>query len=104
MNKSDVIDELTNLLAIALRHKIGSLVNDKEIYSQKYAKDAEILLKEAEKISLKLNWNPEDKTKIKEILKRKLKEELEKKDFLSYKKFDLMDEEIEKALVLLKIN
>jgi hypothetical protein len=103
MNKSDIINELTNLLAIALRHKIGSIVNDKEIYAQKYSKDAEILLKETEKISLKLNWNPDDKTKIKEILKRKLKEELEKKDFLSDKKFSLMDEEIENALVLLRL-
>jgi len=32
MSKKDSISELTNLLAIALRHKIGSIVNENEIY------------------------------------------------------------------------
>ena len=104
MNKKDTINELTNILAVSLRHGIGSIVNDKEVYAQKYARDAEVLLKEAEKISLMINWNQYDKVSIKEILKKKLKEELEKKDFLSGKKFDIMDKEIEKALVFLKLD
>jgi len=104
MNKKDTINELTNILAVALRHRIGSIVNDKEVYAQKYARDAEVLLNEAEKISLMINWNQHDKINIKDILKKKLKEELEKKDFLSGKKFDIMDKEIEKALVFLKLD
>lgn len=103
MNKNDLIDELTNILAVALRHKIGSIVNNKEIYAQKYAKDAEILLKEAEKISLEGNWNIYDKTRIKEELKRRLKNELENKDFIDNKKFELMNEEIDKALGYLRL-
>ena len=65
MSKNQNIHELTNILAIALRHKIGSIVNKDEIYAQKYAKDYEIFLKEAVKISLKENWNDSDKIKIK---------------------------------------
>ncbi|MEK6885031.1 MAG: hypothetical protein AABY22_35695 [Nanoarchaeota archaeon] len=98
MNKRRVIDELTTLLANALRHRIGSIVNSNEIYAQKYEKDAEILLKEAMKVSLQGNWNQYDKIKIKNDLKNKLKSELEKADFINEKKFELMDEEIKKVL------
>jgi|SRR3989344_3629217 len=98
MSKTKIIHELTNLLAKALRHKIGSIVNSNEIYAQKYAKDSEILMKEAQKIAIKENWNNYDKVKIKKELERKLKLELEKKDFLDNKKFEIMEEEVEKAL------
>jgi len=104
MNKKDTINELTNILAAALRHRIGSIVNDKEAYAQKYARDAEVLLKEAEKISLMVHWNQYDKVSIKDILKKKLKEELEKKDFLSNRKFEIMDKEAEKAIVFLGLD
>lgn len=103
MSKKGKIQELVNLLAIALRHKIGSMVNPDEIYAQKYAKDAELLMKEALKVSIGINWNIQDKAKIKEGLKKKLKLELESKDFLDNKKFELMDEEIGKALKILGI-
>lgn len=98
MNKNKLISELTNILSAALRHKIGGIVNFNEIYAQKYSKDADILMKEAEKISLGKNWNSQDKIKIQEQLKKKLKKELESRDFLDNKKFDIMDEEMEKAL------
>lgn len=101
MNKRKIISEMTNILASALRHKIGSIVNQNEIYAQKYAKDAETLVKEAQKIVFKGNWNYNDKKIIKEELKNKLRKELEKKDFLDIKKFEIMDEEIEKVLILL---
>lgn len=103
MSKKRAIHELTNLLAIALRHKIGSIVNPDEVYAQKYAKDAEILMKEAGKIALRENWNNDDKIKIKEELRRKLKLELEKRDFLDNKKFELIDSEIDKALKFLRL-
>ncbi len=101
MNKRKIISEMTNILASALRHKIGSIVNQNEIYAQKYAKDAETLIKEAQKIVFKVNWNYNDKKIIKEELKNKLRKELEKKDFLDIKKFELVDEEIDKVLILL---
>ncbi|MCX6748175.1 MAG: hypothetical protein NT076_01075 [Candidatus Pacearchaeota archaeon] len=103
MGKKDIIDELTNLLAISLRHKIGSIVNQNEIYASKYAKDADVLMNEAKRDALKENWNQYDKLNIKEILQKKLKLELEKKDFLDSKKFEIMDEEIEIALVTLDL-
>ena len=100
MKKTKTIRELTNILAVALRHKIGSIVNQNEIYAQRYAKDADILLKEAQKTALKENWNQKDKEKIRGELKNKLKAELEKKEFLDERKFSIMDEEIEKVLAL----
>ena len=103
MSKNQNIHELTNILAIALRHKIGSIVNKDEIYAQKYAKDYEIFLKEAVKISLRENWNEKDKIKIKNELKRKIRDELEKREFIDNKKFDIMDVEIDGLLEVLKL-
>ncbi len=98
MSKTKTISELTNLLAIALRHRIGSMVNENEIYAQKYSRDADVLMNEARKISEKENWNNYDKNKIRQELKIKLKKELEEKDFLDNNKFEIMDEEADKAL------
>ncbi len=98
MGKNKDIDELTNLMTKALRHKIGSIVNKDELYAGKYAKDAESIMKEAEKVLLRQNWNNYDKIKIKDDLRAKLRKDLEQKDFLDGKKFDIMDSEIEKAL------
>ena len=103
MSKNQNIHELTNILAIALRHKIGSIVNKDEIYAQKYAKDYEMFLKEAIKISLRENWNDSDKIKIKNELKIKLKDELEKREFIDNKKFDIIDGEINTLLRVLKL-
>ena len=98
MGKNKDMQELTNLMAKALRHKIGSIVNKDEFYANKYAKDAENIMKEAEKVLLRQNWNSYDKAKIKEGLKIKLQKELEQKDFLDNRKFDIMDEEINNSL------
>ena len=103
MSKNKNIHELTNILAIALRHKIGSIVNKNEIYAQKYARDYEIFLKEAIKISLRENWNDKDKTEIKNELKSKLRDELEKREFIDNKKFGIMDGEIDNILEVLKL-
>jgi hypothetical protein len=98
MGKNKDIEQLINLMCKSLRHKIGAIVNESEIYAEKYAKDAETIMKEAEKVLHKQNLNNYDKKIIKEKLKVKLKKELEEKDFLGDKKFDIMDEEIEKAI------
>lgn len=116
MGKNKDMQELTNLMAKALRHKIGSIVNKDEFYANKYAKDAENIMKEAEKVLLRLefaNANQRlasssrppprkptgyDKVKIKEELKIKLQKELEQKDFLDNRKFEIMDEEINNSL------
>ena len=104
MGKRKDIDELTNLISKALRHKIGSMVNKDEFYANKYAKDSENIMKEAEKVLLRQNWNNYDKVKIKEQLKIKLRKELEEKDFLDDKKFGIMDAEIDKALKALELD
>ena len=98
MGKNKDIQELSNLMTKALRHKIGSIVNKDEFYTNKYAKDAEVIMKEAEKVLLRQNWNNYDKVKIRSQLKAKLLKELEQKDFLDNKKFEMMDEEINNAL------
>ena len=101
MAKTKNISELTNILAVALRHKIGNIVNENEIYAQKYAKDAEVLINQAQKISFRENWNSSDKEKIKNKLKKKLRDELEKRDLLDKRKFDIMGDEMNKVLVVL---
>jgi len=101
MSKIKTIQQLTNLLAGALRHKIGAIVNSSELYKNKYEKEAQNLLKAAQKVSLRENWNIYDKEKIKEELRYKLKTELEKCTYLNSKKFDFMNSEINEALKLL---
>lgn len=104
MAKRKVINELTNLLAIALRHKIGSIVNKNEVYSQKYALDAEVLINSAKKVSLQEHWNNSDKEIIKKELKKKLYNELKSKEFIEERKFEIMDDEIIKVLIEFGLN
>lgn len=85
-------------MAKALRHKIGSIVNKDEFHTNKYAKDAEVIMNEVEKVLLRQNWNGYDGAKIKEQLKIKLRKELEQKDFLHNEKFGIMNEEVDRAL------
>ncbi|MBS3092420.1 hypothetical protein J4466_03295 [Candidatus Pacearchaeota archaeon] len=103
MSKKQAIQEMTNILAVALRHKIGSIVNKEEIYAGKYAKDAEVLLKEAKKMAIKENWNIYDKTKIRQELLKKLKKELQEKNFIDDKKFEIMEIEMEKVLINMEL-
>ena len=98
MSKKTDMEELTNIVAKALRHRIGSKVNPDEFYASQYAEDTEILMREAQKVSMREHWNQDDKKQMKELLAKKLKRELEKKGFLPEKKFELMEGEIEGAL------
>jgi len=104
MGKRDNIKRLVNLLAKSLSHKIGSIVNKEEIYAPKYAKEADNFFELAKDISEEENWNIQDKITIKGELQRKLRKELEQKDFLDNKKFDIMEEEMDKALKLLDLS
>lgn len=104
MSKNKTLNELTTLLAISLRHKIGSIVNSNEIYAQKYSKDADILLDEAKKTLARENWNSQDKQEIKEELKTKLRKELESRAFIDNKKFDLINSQVEDTLTKLNLN
>ena len=98
MGKKDDIAQLTNIMAVSLRHRIGALVNNDDFYAEKYAKDAEHIMKEAERVLKRQHWNADDKIRIKEALSIKLHKELEEKEFLHEKKFEVMDEHIQKAL------
>jgi thymidylate synthase ThyX len=98
MGKSDDLQQLANLMSKALRHRIGSIVNKDELYAAKYAKDADVIMREAEKVMMRQHWNAVDKARIKALLYVKLKKELTDKAFLDDKKFDVMNEEMEKAL------
>jgi len=98
MSKKDNIRKLTKFLALSLAHKIGSMTNLRDPYAGKYEKEGDAYFVRANKVSFSENWNNYDKIKIKTELKNKLKAELERKDFLDNKKFDLMDKEIDKAL------
>jgi len=94
MGKNDDIEQLTNIMSKALRHKIGLIVNKDEIYAAKYAKDAETIMREAAKVASRQNWNNDDKEKIRQKLRKKLEKELAEKDFIDNRKFEIMDEEI----------
>ncbi len=98
MNRHKTIEELTNLLALSLRHKIGSIVNKHEVYSKKYADESQALLNNAKRNISGITFNLYEKKEILQILKRKLKAELQSKPFLNERKFDIMDEEMNSAL------
>ncbi len=91
-------------MAKALRHRIGSIVNNDELYASRYARDAESIMKEAEKVMLRQNWNRDDLKRIKEQLRVKLRKELEEKEFLDSKKFDIMEDEMASALKELELS
>ena len=98
MSKSKIIEELTNLLVVALRHKIGSIVNENEIYAQKYAKDVEVLFEQAKKSIAGKDFNIYERKEILNKLKIKLTKELESGAFLNKRKFDILDKEINDIL------
>jgi hypothetical protein len=98
MSKSKIIEELTNLLALSLRHKIGSIVNKEDLYSTKYANESEVLLNKAKSNIFGIKFNFYEKIEIQEKFRKKLKKELESKTFLNEKKFEIMDEEANKIL------
>ena len=98
MGKNKSFYELINLIVVALRHKIGSIVNPNEVYANKYAKDAETLMNEARKSARQENWNNYEIQEIGKEVRKKLRKELEEKTFLDNKKFDIMNREIEKVL------
>lgn len=104
MSKKDNVKELVNLLTKSLRHKIGSIVNPNEMYAEKYAKDSELLMRAALKVSIRENWNKQDKIEIEEMLRKKLEDELKKKEFLDMKKFEIMESEIQIALRYLNLD
>ena len=98
MGKKHNIDKFVNFLALSLAHEIGNIVNPDDLYTAKYKKESNAYLTRAKKASLMKNWNNYDKIKIKSQLRKKLKDELERKPFLDNRKFEIMDEEIEKVL------
>jgi len=63
-----------------------------------------MLIKNAQNLFSGENWSIYDKAEIKIILKKKLLKELEEKEFINKKKFDILDKEMEKVLIILKLN
>lgn len=104
MGKKKDIDVLTTLLSLALAHRIGSVVNKNDIYAQKYAHEGERFFKKARLLALELHYNMNDKALIKLELHKKLNAELQRRDFLSDKKFSLMKQEITNALTSLNLS
>lgn len=69
----------------------------------KYLHDAAELFKQAKKIYLELNLSINNKKELKEMSTRKLKKELIAKEYIIDKKFDIIGEEINKALKELEL-
>jgi hypothetical protein len=104
MGRSKTIEELTNLLALSLRHKIGSIVNNEDIYSKKYADESKILLDNAKRNIFGITFNFYEKKEIANKLRIKLKKELEFKAFLKVEKFEIMEREMNLVLMELGLN
>jgi len=73
-------------------------------YAGKYKKEYDTYLQQAKEIAFEENFNYYDKTEIKEKLTKKLRTELEKRDFIDNKKFDLIEGEVNNALSTLNLN
>lgn len=104
MSKKDSINKITNFLALSLSHRIGNIANPNEKYSNKYTKEADNYFIRARDISFEEHWNNYDKSVIKEKLKKKLIEELIRKEHLDSRKFNLVDAEINNVLRELELD
>ena len=98
MGKSKDIDQITNILSTALRHKIGSLLGRDKEYFRKYEIEFSARKRMAEKILKNCNFNNYDKNVIKNLLRKKLKKELDERDYIKKEKFEIMEKEIEELL------
>ncbi len=103
MSKKQEIEKLIKFSVLYLRHKIGSIVNKEEIYSSKYAKEAESFLEQTKKVARTLSLNVHEKEKFKEQLKKDLKLDLENKSFLNSEKFNYIEKEVNSLIKELKL-
>ena len=104
MGKLSNIDEITTILAGALRHKIGALVGREEYYEEKYKLEANARFEKAKKIVDNCHFNTYDKSIIKSKLLYKLKNELESREYIDNKKFEIMDKQIDEVLKELELD
>lgn len=104
MGKNKDIDQITTILSTALRHKIGAILGIDKRYFKKYEIEFSARRDMAKKILKDCNFNIYDKNKIKILLKRKLENELERRDYINEKKFEIMNEEIDKVLEELELD
>lgn len=104
MGKNKDIDQIATILSTALRHKIGAILGPDKKYFRKYEIEFTVRKELAKKILKECNFNSYDKNTIKSLVGKKLKNELEKREYIDNKKFNIMDEEIEKVLKELELN
>ena len=62
--RRSLTERIYNKIRKIIKSKIRILVNKDEFYAAKYANDAENIMKEAEKVLLRQNWNSYDKARI----------------------------------------
>lgn len=104
MGKNDDIRELAKLLSFAVAHRIGQIINPDAIYAEKYQKESRNFVIQAEGINLGKHWNSYDKIIIKKEVRKKTLLELINKEHIADKKFEIMDEEINKILKELELD
>ena len=78
-------------------------MNKNQVYASKYTHEAAQFLEEAREVARKEHWSGTDKQQIRIELEKKLKRELERRDFLDEKKFEYMNVEISTALKQLEL-
>ena len=103
MSKRKAIEEIANIVGIALRHKIGAAINPDAPYAKKYMSEAERAISEAKEKVLHINFNTEDKRELEDKIKKKLQKELEQRPFIGAEKFSLIDAEIAFVLKQLEL-
>lgn len=104
MGKRDNIRELAVFIMQAIAHRIGHIIDPNAIHAEKYRKEVINLMDRAKKVKIREHWNYSDLAAIKIEVKNKLVKELTRREYIDNKKFDIMDEEIEKALKELELD
>lgn len=98
MGKNSNIRHLARFMALAVAHKIGSLVESTAIYREKYEKEFNSFMVQAVKIRLRENWSSEDKDKIRKEVMSETTKELIRKAHIPDEKLNFISKEVDNAL------
>ena len=94
MGKSDHLQTLARMIALAVAHKIGYLIQSDSDYAKKYQKEYMNFMRQAESINFLEHWNDFDKEQILQISRKKVTDELSARTYLKAEKFTIIEKEL----------
>ena|SRR3989344_6498136 len=103
MGKRDKIHTLARLIALAVAHRIGVLLDLHSTYANKYRKECANFIRQAENTQWGEHWSSSDKKEILETAKKESLRELAARTYLAPEKFKLLEKEILYVMHELKI-